>query len=85
MKKFRVLVNGSEYNVEIEELSEGQAAPSPAAVAPRPAAPVARAAKPAPAKPAPAKTETPAGGAIVAPMPGTVLSVGVEVGAVVTK
>jgi glutaconyl-CoA decarboxylase len=86
MKKFRVLVNGSEYNVEIEELSDSPAttnhAPTPKAAAPA-ATPTPT--KPAPAKPAPAKAKAPAGGAIVAPMPGTVLSVGVEVGAAVTK
>ncbi|MFT5698774.1 MAG: biotin carboxyl carrier protein [Desulforhopalus sp.] len=85
MKKFRVLVNGSEYNVEIEELSEGTPAPRPAATAPTPtpAAPP-KPATPAQAKPA-ATTQDVHGGAIVAPMPGTILSVAVEVGAKVTK
>lgn len=84
MKKFRVVVNGSEYNVEIEELNDGaSAAPAPAAKPAAPAKPAAAA--PAPAKPA-APQEAPApGGAVVAPMPGTVLSVAVEVGASVTK
>lgn len=85
MKKFRVLVNGSEYNVEIEELSEGAVAASPS---PKPVASPPKPAKPAPAKPtkpAAAPQETVAGGAIVAPMPGTILSVAVEVGAAVTK
>jgi len=84
MKKFRLLVNGSEYNVEIEELSGGPAATA-AAPAPKPAAVAAKPASPAPAKPAPAKAEAAVGGAIIAPMPGTVLSVTVEVGATVTK
>ena len=85
MKKFRVLVNGSEYNVEIEELSGGSTAPAPSAPAPKPSAPAAKPASPAPAKPSPAKVEAAVGGAIIAPMPGTVLSVAVEVGAAVTK
>jgi len=86
MKKFRVLVNGSEYNVEIEELSEGTAAPRAATSAPTPSAPMP--ATPAPAKPAqaaPAPQNTAVGGSIVAPMPGTILTVEVEVGTVVTK
>ena len=88
MKKFRVRVNGSEYNVEIEELIEGTAAPRPVTSAASPAPSTPKPATPAPAKSAPAApaTQEPAaGGAIVAPMPGTILSVAVEVGAVVTK
>lgn len=85
MKKFRVLVNGSEYNVEIEEISDGAqstpAAASPIASAPRPATP----APAQPTKPAAAPQTTTPGGAIVAPMPGTILSVEVEVGTAVTK
>jgi len=88
MKKFRVLVNGSEYNVEIEELSEGTADPrlvsaaptTPTLSTPKPAKPV----KPAQAAPA-TQTAAGGGGAIVAPMPGTILSVAVEVGTAVTK
>lgn len=80
MKMFRVVVNGNEYKVEIEELAEGQ--PSPASSAPKPAA----APKPTAApKPAPAPKATPqaapaAGGTITAPMPGTILNVSVAVG-----
>ena len=88
MKKFRVLVNGSEYNVEIEELSDGAqptptspSATSPVASAPKPATPApAQSAKPDPTPQAAAP-----GGAIVAPMPGTILSVAVEVGTAVVK
>ncbi|TKB09113.1 biotin/lipoyl-containing protein [Desulforhopalus sp. IMCC35007] len=85
MKKFRVVVNGSEYNVEIEELSEQVTAPRPVAQTSSPA-PVAqpKPASPAPAKPA-APQDTSVGGAIVAPMPGTILSVAVEAGATVKK
>lgn len=85
MKKFRVLVNGSEYNVEIEELSGGSTASAPVAPTAKPSASVAKPASPAPAKPTPAKVEAAVGGAIIAPMPGTVLSVAVEVGSAVTK
>lgn len=83
MKKFRVLVNGSEYNVEIEELTEGAVAPSPTPVAstPKPAKP----APAQPAKPTSAPKEAAVGGAIVAPMPGTILSVAIEVGEAVAK
>lgn len=84
MKKFRVLVNGSEYNVEIEELSDNTAASRPAAPTAKPVTPAPKATTPAPAKPTPATAEA-VGGAITAPMPGTVLSVAVEVGASVTK
>ena len=90
MKTFRVLVNGSEYKVEIEELSENastQPAATIAAPAPTSSAP-ATSAKPAtaaPAKPATTPKTPTSGGAIVAPMPGTILSVAVEVGAAVTK
>ncbi|PHR30587.1 MAG: acetyl-CoA carboxylase biotin carboxyl carrier protein subunit [Desulfotalea sp.] len=83
MKKFRVLVNGSEYNVEIEELSEETAVPSSAANTPI-TTPVATPKPAATPRPAPASKAT-AGGAIVAPMPGTILSVAVEVGATVSK
>jgi len=85
MRMFRVVVNGNEYKVGIEELvevpaiqaAESTPAPSPRATAPQPAA------KP---KPAPAKTKTAApGGAITAPMPGTILRVAVNKGDKVAK
>lgn len=88
MKKFRVLVNGSEYNVEIEELSEAATAARPATSTPPPASSAPRPATPVPAKPSPTASTTQgaaAGGAIAAPMPGTILSVAVEVGTAVTK
>lgn len=86
MKKFRVLVNGSEYNVEIEELSEGPVNPRPATTVPQPkAASAPKPAAPAPAKPAAAPKKAAAGGAIVAPMPGTIISVAVEVGVSVSQ
>ena len=70
MKKYRVNVNGTVYEVALEVM-DGPA-PSPAASAPAPAAPA----------PAPA----PAGGEkITSPMPGTILSVNVQNGAAVKK
>ena len=71
MKKYRVNVNGSLYEVEIEEMDapvSGSAAP---AAAQAPAAP---------------KAAAPAGGQQVnAPMPGTILDVRVQAGQAVKK
>ena len=76
MKNYKVNVNGTEYKVSIELISETEAA------APAPAAPVAAAPAPVAAVPAAA----PAGGEKVnAPMPGTILSVNVKVGDAVKK
>lgn len=68
MKKYRVNVNGADYEITLEALKDGEdfapkaAAPAPAAA---PAAPVA----------------APAGGEkITSPMPGTILSVNVAAG-----
>lgn len=70
MKRYQVTVNGTVYEVEVEELSEG--APSAAIAAPAP--------KAAP-KAAPVGKGTP----VAAPMQGTVLKVGVSVGQNVKK
>ncbi len=81
MKNYKVNVNGTEYKVSIELISETEAA-APVA-APAPAAPAPAAAPTAPAAPAAA---APAGGEKVnAPMPGTILSVNVKVGDAVKK
>ena len=71
MKKYRVTINGTAYEVELEELT---AASVPAAKA---AAPVA----------APTPAAAPAAGdeAVTAPMPGTILAVNVAVGDTVKK
>lgn len=81
MRKFNVNVNGTLYEVEVEEIQAGAAAaparkPIPAA-APKAAAPKAAAPKAAPARPAaaPAGAET-----IKAPMPGNILEVRVSDG-----
>ncbi len=77
MKNYRITVNGTSYDVSVEELSGG-AAPvaAPPVAAPAPAA--------APAAPAPA-----AGGAgsvkVSSPMPGKILAVKANVGDSVKK
>ncbi len=70
MKKYRVTVNGTAYEIELEELTG--AAPAPAAAAPAPA--------PAPAAAAPAGGEQ-----VASPMPGTILDIKVSQGASVKK
>ena len=85
MKMFRVVVNGSEYKVGIEELAEVAAiqpaqatsSPSPKVAKPQPAA------NPKPAQVSPDSSG--GGGSIVAPMPGTVLRVAVAPGDKVSK
>lgn len=69
MKKYRVNVNGTVFEVEIEEMTGAPAAPAVAAAAPAPAAPA-----------APAGDEK-----ITAPMPGTILAVNVANGSAVKK
>lgn len=73
MRTYHVNVNGTAYEVSVEEV-KGGAAPAPVA-APAPAA----ASAPAPA-PAPAAAPAGAGEQITAPMPGTILDVKVAVG-----
>lgn len=68
MRKFHVNVNGTSYEVEVEEIAAG-AAPA-AAPAQAPAAPA-----PAPAAPAPAGAAS-----VTAPMPGNILDIKVKVG-----
>ncbi len=85
MKQFRVVVNGNEYRVAIEELQEEaktpvvqkRAAPPP----PQPAA------NPEPAKAAPPKAEANGDAAknISAAMPGTILEIKVSVGDTVQR
>ena len=78
MRKFLVNVNGTSYEVEVEEIAAGAApaaAPAPAAAAP--------AAAPAPVA---APVAAPAGAAsVTAPMPGNILDVKVKVGDVVSE
>jgi len=82
MKKLRITVEGTVYDVTVETL-EDDGAPAPAALS---APPMARPTAPAPAAPAPALAPAPAAtgpagaGDIVSPMAGTVVSVDVKVG-----
>ncbi len=69
MKRFNITVNGKAYDVAVEEVSGGAAAPA--------AAPVAVS---APVQAAPAN-----GTAVNAPMPGTILDVKASVGDTVTE
>ena len=71
MRKFLVTVNGTKYEVEVEELGEGTSAAQVSA----------------PAAPAPAKKPAAAAGStpVLAPMPGTVLKLPVSVGSEVKK
>ena len=87
MRKFIVNVNGTSYEVEVEEVGASSSAPVTQAPAPiaAPAAAVAPAAAPA-AAPAPAPAAAPAGGTPVkAPMPGNVLDIKVSNGQAVKK
>ncbi|MDE5872514.1 MAG: biotin/lipoyl-binding protein [Lachnospiraceae bacterium] len=76
MKNYRITVNGTAYDVAVEEMGAG-AAPAPVA------APVAAA--PAPVAAAPAASGNEGGIKVVAPMPGKILSVKASVGASVKK
>lgn len=80
MKNYRITVNGTAYDVAVEELGASAAPATPVAA---PAAPVAAPATPAPAAPAASGN---AGSIIVsAPMPGKILNVKANVGASVKK
>ena len=71
MKKYRVTVNGTVYEVELEELTGSVPVSAPAAPA---------------AAPAPAVSAAPAAGEqICAPMPGNILAVNVTAGQTVKK
>lgn len=81
MKKFNVTVNGTAYEVEVNEVKAAAAAAAPkAAPAAAPAPKAAPAPAAAPAAPVPAGAET-----VKAPMPGKILSVAVSAGQAVKK
>ncbi|WP_455043570.1 acetyl-CoA carboxylase biotin carboxyl carrier protein subunit [Granulicatella adiacens] len=85
LRKFKIKVDGQEYQVEMEEIG-AVAAPAPVALAaPAPAAPASPAVEAAPAPAAPVAS-TPAGAdAMPSPMPGNILRVLVNVGDTVTE
>ena len=70
MKKYRVTVNGTAYEIELEELTGAAPAAAPAAAT----------------APAPAAAAAPAGGEqVTSPMPGTILAVNVAAGDTVKR
>ncbi len=78
MKNYRITVNGTAYDVAVEELGAGAA---PAATATAPVAAPAPVAKPA----APAATGSAGSISVESPMPGKILSVKASVGTAVKK
>lgn len=81
MKRYNITVNGTPYDVVVEEAdASGVSVPAPAK-APAPAAP---APKPA-AAPAPAPAAVTGGTNVESPMPGVILDVKVNVGDTVTE
>ena len=83
MRKFRVVVNGTTYEVDIEEITENGGGPTTSST-PVSAQPVARPAT-APAAPvrkstAPVPAENGGGGSVVAQMPGTIVAISVSEG-----
>ena len=85
MKKYNITVNGNKYEVEVEEVGGAPEVKAVAAVAPAPkAAPAPRPAPAPKAAPAPAPAAAPAsataGEDVLAPLPGSVVSVNVSVG-----
>ncbi|MBQ4065934.1 MAG: acetyl-CoA carboxylase biotin carboxyl carrier protein subunit [Clostridia bacterium] len=89
-KRYSVTVNGTVYEVEVEELGEGISAPVAPAAAPAPVAPAASTpAAPKAAAPAPAPKAAPAaagaGTPVSAPMQGTILKVAVQNGQAIKK
>ncbi len=81
MKNYRVTVNGTAYDVVVEELASGSVS------APAPAPTPVKAAQPAAAPaPAPAPAAAPADGfKLLSPMPGVIVGINVNVGDTVTK
>ncbi|MBE5923888.1 MAG: biotin/lipoyl-binding protein [Lachnospiraceae bacterium] len=78
MKNYRITVNGTAYDVAVEELGAGSVAPA--------AAPVAAPAAAAPAAPKAAAPSGPAGAIKVAsPMPGKILAIKANNGQAVKK
>ena len=79
MKNYRITVNGTAYDVAVEELGQGAVAAAPVAAAPAPAAAPVAAAPAAPAA-APKASGTEGSVKVTAPMPGKILGVKASVG-----
>ena len=85
MKRYTITVNGTAYDVTVDEANGAAPAAAPVqAAAPAPAATPAPAAAPAPAA-KPAATGSEGAVKVDAPMPGTILDVKVSVGASVSS
>ncbi|MDO4681025.1 MAG: biotin/lipoyl-containing protein [Aerococcus sp.] len=85
LRKFRMRVNGNEYLVEMEELTEG-ASNEPVATTATPTAQSVPGSPKQPAtKPAPAPTANGNGEQVKAPMPGTILEILVQTGEAVSE
>ena len=83
LRKFKIKVDGQEYQVEMEEI--GAVAPAAPAAPVAPAAPASPAVEAAPAPAAPVAS-TPAGAdAMPSPMPGNILRILVNVGDTVSE
>ena len=80
MRNFVITVNGTQYEVAVEEVAAGAA---PVAAAPVAAAPAAPKAAPAAKKAAPVAAV--AGEKVTAPMPGNIIDVKVQAGSTVKK
>ena len=80
MKKYKVNVNGTVYEITLEVMDGAPAAAPAAAPAPAAAAPA-----PAPAPAAPAAAAPAGGEQVTSPMPGTILSVNFSNGAAVKR
>jgi biotin carboxyl carrier protein len=86
MKMFRVVVNGSEYKVGIEELPEESPALPHKISTPSPVPTIPERPKKIPKKPGTAAQPTDTTGHILtSPMPGTIISIAVSDGASVSK
>lgn len=77
MKNYRITVNGTAYDVAVEELGAGAVAAAPAAVAPVAAAPV--------AAPAPAASGAAGSITVASPMPGKILAIKANAGQAVKR
>ncbi|MDP3058942.1 MAG: biotin/lipoyl-containing protein [bacterium] len=79
-KKYRIIVNGAAYEVEVEEAGEEVRPVQVQAPTVKVQAPIVRATTPTVAKAPLATKGTLSAGSVTAPMPGTILEVKVKVG-----